>query len=74
MKKTNKKLSINAESIRALTSDQLTKAAGGAPQSHLGSGCLSCDCTYDNCDTATCAASACNTQCPSFCGITCVFC
>lgn len=44
MKKTNKKLSVKSESIRALSAEQLLKAAGGAPKSNLGSGCLSCGC------------------------------
>lgn len=60
MKKKNKKLSITAESIRALTTDQLTGVAGGVPNSKLGSGCLGCGYTDD-------CPSVLPTACPSQC-------
>lgn len=70
MKKTNKKLSITAESVRSLTVDQLTGIAGGAPpgSNGPGSGCLSCGgscwgsaCTFCACGalTSTCTQYQC---------------
>lgn len=68
MKKTNRKLSINKETLRSLTDPEMAKVAGGEPPtSYLGSRCLGCG--YS--DDATCYS--CVTFCPSACG-TCIYC
>lgn len=71
MKKLNKsKLSITTETVRALSSAQLERVAGGLPQSRPGSGCMSC-----NCDTVDVCPSVNHTTCNgSACGVTCVTC
>jgi hypothetical protein len=61
MKKINKKLGLKAETVRALTARELTRIAGGAPKSNLGSGCLSCDCQTDDCPSVL--PTACASQC-----------
>ncbi len=49
MKKTNKKLSIRSETVRALNNEQLSGIAGGVPYS----------------DNITCYCQTFNAQCPS---------